>query len=186
MLEQGLSAHTGRVLNAAYWGSFTAGRVAASFAAAALSPAALLYGSLPLALLGVALPLAAPPSGWLLLAACVLVGLGVSAAFANSLALLDSYAPCTGSVTGLLGGVAGAGCMTVPLLIALLAKHSSMQALMWCSLGSFGAQLACVPLCMAVGRCVTQRRMQGEKSVTGGLLGADGGEALAPPPGDAA
>lgn len=132
----------------------------ASFAALVLSPATLLFSSLPLALLGALTALLAPATvmqqqGWLLLmGSTVLIGLGVSAGFANSLALLDSYCPCTGSTTGLLGGVAGAGCMTIPLIVALLAKHTSLQyqGLMWVCLVSFAVQLACVPLVLLVGR----------------------------------
>lgn len=158
--QAGLSEHEGHAVNAAYWGFFTLGRVLASFAALVLSPATLLFGSLPLALLGALAALLAPAAvmqtqGWLLLmAVTVLIGLGVSAGFANSLALLDSYCPCTGSVTGLLGGVAGAGCMTIPLVVALMAKHTALQyqGLMWVCLTSFAVQLGCVPVVLAVGR----------------------------------
>jgi MFS family permease len=141
-------------------GFFTLGRVLASFAALVWSPSTLLFGSLPLALLGALAALLAPAAmmqqqgWWLLMGVTVLIGLGVSAGFANSLALLDSYSPCTGSITGLLGGVAGAGCMTIPLVVALLAKHTSLQyqGLMWVCLVSFGVQLACVPVVLLFGR----------------------------------
>jgi MFS family permease len=144
----------------AFRGFFTLGRVLASFAALIWSPSTLLFGSLPLSLLGALVALLAPAAvmqqhgWWLLMGVTVLIGLGVSAGFANSLALLDSYCPCTGSITGLLGGVAGAGCMTIPLVVALLAKHTSLQyqGLMWVCLVSFGVQLACVPLVLLVGR----------------------------------
>eukprot|EP00775_Hariotina_reticulata_P008475 gene8475-8658_t len=133
-----LSDHIGHFLNAAYWGSFTIGRVIASFAAAALQPTTILLCSLPLAVLGAATALLAPltvaGSVWLLLTVSLLIGLGASAGFANSLALLDKYHPCTGSVTGWLGGVAGAGCMTIPFLISVLAKYTMFgyQGLMNC------------------------------------------------------
>lgn len=161
--QAGLSPQEGHYLNAAYWFAFTAGRVVASFAAVLLKPQALLFASLPMAILGAAVPILAPSAwagGWLLLVVSILVGLGASAGFANALALLDSYYPCSGSVTGLLGGVAGAGCMVVPLIIALLAKHTSLQyqGLMWCSLVSFVVQLACVPLALLVGGWVQQSR----------------------------
>jgi hypothetical protein len=44
--------------------------------------------------------------------------------------------------------------MTIPLVVALLAKHTSLQyqGLMWVCLVSFGVQLACVPLVLLVGR----------------------------------
>lgn len=164
--QAGLSEHEGHAVNAAYWGFFTLGRVLASFAALVLSPATLLFGSLPLALLGALAALLAPAAvmqtqGWLLLmGVTVLIGLGVSAGFANSLALLDSYCPCTGSITGLLGGVAGAGCMTIPLVVALMAKHTSLQyqGLMWVCLASFAVQLGCVPVVLAVGRRLTREQ----------------------------
>jgi fucose permease len=152
-----LSDHIGHFLNAAYWGSFTVGRVFASFAAAALQPTTILLCSLPLAVLGAAAALLVPPSVagsvWLLLTVSVLIGLGASAGFANSLALLDKYHPCTGSVTGWLGGVAGAGCMTIPFLISFLAKHTVVgyQGLMVCCLLSFLGQVVCVPAAVAVG-----------------------------------
>jgi hypothetical protein len=169
--QAGLSEHEGHAVNAAYWAFFTLGRVLASFASLVLSPATLLFGSLPLALLGALAALLAPAAmmqtqGWMLLmGVTVLIGLGVSAGFANSLALLDSYCPCTGSITGLLGGVAGAGCMTIPLVVALLAKHTALQyqGLMWVCLTSFAVQLACVPLVLAVGRRL--KREQAAKAV---------------------
>jgi hypothetical protein len=139
--------------------------VAASFAALVLSPVTLLLASLPLAVLGAAGALAAP-AAWLrgeggavlLSGVTVLVGLGVAPGFANALALLDSICPVTGQLAGLLGGVAGAGCMTVPLVVAALAKYSPLayQGLMWVSLGSFAAQLLCVPLALLLGRQVQQ------------------------------
>jgi hypothetical protein len=44
--------------------------------------------------------------------------------------------------------------MTIPLIVALLAKHTSLQyqGLMWVCLVSFAVQLACVPLVLLVGR----------------------------------
>lgn len=158
-------------------GSFTLGRVLASLAALVLTPSTLLFASLPLALLGALAALLTPAAlmqqqGRLLLTgATVLIGLGVAPGFANCLALLDSYCPCTGNITGLLGGVAGAGCMTIPLVVALLAKHTVLQyqGLMWVCLASFAVQLACVPLLMLVGRRLPQ---EGDEyaSVTKDLL----------------
>lgn len=167
-------------------GFFTLGRVLASFAALFWSPPTMLFGSLPLALLGALLALLAPASvmaqqGWLLLmGVTVLIGLGVSAGFANSLALLDSYCPCTGSITGLLGGVAGAGCMTVPLVVALLAKHTRLgyQGLMWVCLVSFVVQLICVPMVLLIGRRLRKEEARGGRcdsfvSVTKEVLQGD-------------
>jgi nitrate/nitrite transporter NarK len=120
-------------------------------------------------MIGSAAALLAPASwlasgGWLLLLVTVLVGLGASTGFANALAILDSFEPCTGSITGLLGGVAGAGCMTVPLVIALLAKHTSLGygGLMVCCLVSFSVQLVCVPAALAVGGWLRASRDQDE------------------------
>uniref|UniRef100_A0A383VLH6 Major facilitator superfamily (MFS) profile domain-containing protein n=1 Tax=Tetradesmus obliquus TaxID=3088 RepID=A0A383VLH6_TETOB len=167
--QAGLSTQEGHFLNASYWAAFTLGRVAASFAAVYLSPAILLFASLPLAFIGSAAALLAPASwlasgGWLLLIVTILVGLGASAGFANALAILDGFEPCTGSITGLLGGVAGAGCMMVPLVVALLAKHTSLGygGLMLCCLVSFGVQLLCVPAALAVGAWLQASREQEE------------------------
>jgi hypothetical protein len=109
----------GHALTASYWTAFTAGRVAASAAAAALRPGPLLLLSMPLALAGAGAALALPPgrlAGAPATAAVVLVGLGLSTGFANLLALLEGFAPINGSVTGLLGGCAGAGTMLMPLV----------------------------------------------------------------------
>ncbi|KAF8055830.1 hypothetical protein HT031_006605 [Scenedesmus sp. PABB004] len=150
------SSSTGHWVNAVYWASFTGGRVAASFAAARLSPAALLLTSLPIAVAGAgaALLAGAGMGPGLLAAVAALVGLGVAPGFANSLALLDAVQPCTGAITGLLGGVAGGGCMLVPLLVAQLAKHSPLgyQALMAVCTVSFAAQLALAVTAIACAR----------------------------------
>jgi hypothetical protein len=109
----------GHALTAAYWTAFTAGRVAASAAAAALRPGPLLLASMPLALVGAGAALAVPSArlaGAPATTAVVLVGLGLSTGFANLLSLLEAYAPINGSVTGLLGGCAGAGTMLMPLV----------------------------------------------------------------------
>lgn len=160
------ASHTSSSPFLTHRGSFTLGRVIASLAAAVVSPVTLLLSSLPLAMFGALVALVAPAAlmqqqGWLLLmVVTVLVGAGVAPGFANALALLDSYCPCTGSITGLLGGVAGAGCMSVPLVVALLAKHTVLQyqGLMWVSLVSFAAQLLCIPLALLIGRRVQQER----------------------------
>jgi fucose permease len=145
----GQSEADGHALTSAYWGAFTAGRVAAAAAAAALSPSALLLASMPLALAGGAAAIALPPAalaGAPATAAVVLVGLGVSTGFANLLALLEAYSPINGSVTGLLSGFAGAGTMLMPLAIALLAKSTPLgySGLMWTTLVAMLLQFVCL------------------------------------------
>jgi MFS family permease len=84
----------------------------------------------------------------------VLVGVAISPGFASSMALLSSHAPITGALQGTISAFSGAGCMVQPLLVSLLAKHTSLsfQGLMWMSLVSFGLMIAmllleacCVP-----------------------------------------
>jgi hypothetical protein len=145
----GQSEADGHALTSWYWLAFTAGRVVASGAAAALSPAALLLGSMPLAVAGAAAAAARPPAslaGWPAAVAVSLVGAGVSTGFANLLALLERYAPINGGVTGLLSGFAGAGTMLMPLLVAALAKSTPLGygGLMWTTLGAMLLQFACL------------------------------------------
>lgn len=145
----GTSPHVGEMLNAGYWGAFTGGRVIASMAAAALKPVTVLCASMPLAVVGALIAVMVPAAtlnGWLSYVVTILIGLGVSTGFANALSLLDSWVPVTGGVTGFLGGVAGGGCMIFPLIVALLAKHTSLgyQGLMWSTLLSFALQALCL------------------------------------------
>ncbi|GBF95370.1 MFS transporter [Raphidocelis subcapitata] len=153
----GESESAGHALTSAYWGAFTAGRIAASAAAAVAPPATLLLASMPLAVAGAAAALALPPAvlaGWPATVCVVLVGLGLSTGFANLLALLEVHAPINGSVTGLLGGCAGAGTMLVPLAVAVLAKSTPLgfQGLMWTTLAAMVAQFACLAPILAAGR----------------------------------
>lgn len=153
----------GHALTSAYWGAFTAGRLIASAAAAVLRPATLLLVSMPLAVLGAKLALALPPArlaGPLATTSVILVGLGVSTGFANMLALLERHAPITGSVTGLLGAVAGAGTMLMPVAIALLAKETSLgyQGLMWVTLASMVLQFVCLAPVLIAGRRSEEER----------------------------
>jgi fucose permease len=61
-----------------FWGSFTAGRLLAIPASARLAPAAILLGSLPLAVLGPALALVGRGSALSVYAAAVAAGVGIS------------------------------------------------------------------------------------------------------------
>lgn len=170
-----MSEQAGHYVNAAYWAAFTGGRVIASFAAAVVKPAPMLLVSMPLAVVGSAVALLCPPDvllshqGGVIAGVAVLVGLGVSTAFANALSLLDSYAPVTGTVTGLLGALAGAGCMVFPLVVALLAKHTQVgyQGLMWVTLGSMAAMFVCLGAAMVVGARVKKQRRAIQESEEG-------------------
>jgi fucose permease len=160
--QAGLGPATSHGINAAYWASFTGGRLVASAAAVKLSPAALLGASLPLAVVGAAAALLMPSGslgagGGLLYVISALVGLGAAPGFANALALLDSFLPASGTVTGMLSTVAGAGVMTVPLAVALLSQPRfglQYRSLMVVSLLSFVGQLVLVPFALHAGRCL--------------------------------
>jgi fucose permease len=170
--QLGMGERQGHLLNAAYWGAFTAGRVIASGAALVVSPLTVLLVSMPLAMVGsgiaVVLPaqILAGQGGWVMAGVAILVGLGVSTAFANALAILDDAAPISGTVTGVLGGLAGAGCMVFPLLIALVAKYTALgyQGLMWSMLLAFVALFVCLAGGLRAGQRVKQMREQQLKS----------------------
>ena len=180
--QLGLGERQGHFLNAAYWGAFTAGRVLASGAALVVSPLTVLLASMPLAVVGSGIAVVLPPEllaaqgGWVMAGVAVLVGLGVSTAFANALAILDAAAPITGTVTGVLGGLAGAGCMVFPLLIALVAKYSVLgyQGLMWATLLAILGLFLCLGAALRAGQRVKQMEEQRLKSVPSIHVHVDG------------
>ena len=93
---------------------------------------------------------------WGIYVATVLVGVGISTGFANSLALLSQHTAITGAMQGTISAFSGAGCMLLPLAVSLLAKHTPLgfQALMWLSLGAFVLMLSMV---LVVKCCAGQR-----------------------------
>ena len=105
-----------------FWGSFTAGRLLAIPASARLAPAAILLGSLPLAVLAPCIMLLARGSCAALFAASVMAGLGISTGFANSVSLLSRYVLPDGKVQSLIQLAATAGSMTFPPGVALIAQ----------------------------------------------------------------
>ena len=54
-------------------------------------------------------------------------GLGNSAGYANAVALLECYVPVTGFINGVFGAVAGGACMVGPVLVAMMAKYTSLR-----------------------------------------------------------
>ncbi len=54
-------------------------------------------------------------------------GLGNSTGYANAVALLERYVPVTGFINGVFGAVAGGACMVGPVLVATIAKRTSLR-----------------------------------------------------------
>ena len=105
-----------------FWGSFTVGRLLAIPASARLAPAAILLGSLPLAVLAPCIVLLSHGNSAALFVASVMAGLGISTGFANSVSLLSRYVLPDGKVQSLIQLAATAGSMTFPPGVALIAQ----------------------------------------------------------------
>ncbi|GFR48845.1 hypothetical protein Agub_g10798 [Astrephomene gubernaculifera] len=126
----GMGEGEAALANSAFWGAFTVGRVIGATVSHATTPLALLLGSLPFSLAGCALPLLAGRgrlSKQLVLALAALTGLGNSTGYANAVALLERYLPVSGLINGVFGAVAGGACMVGPVLVAELAKYTSLR-----------------------------------------------------------
>ncbi|KXZ55589.1 hypothetical protein GPECTOR_2g1139 [Gonium pectorale] len=116
--------------NSTFWGAFTLGRVIGAAVSELTTPLTLLLGSVPFSIVGCALPLLWGRAGLskaLVLALGALAGLGNSTGYANAVALLERYVPVTGFINGVFGAVAGGACMVGPVLVALIAKYTSLR-----------------------------------------------------------
>ncbi|GIL79806.1 hypothetical protein Vretifemale_9097 [Volvox reticuliferus] len=116
--------------NSTFWGAFTIGRVIGAAISHATTPLVLLLGSVPFSILGCSVPIFLGRSrlshGVVMLMAA-LTGLGNSTGYANAVALLERYVPVTGFINGVFGAVAGGACMVGPVLVAMIAKYSSLR-----------------------------------------------------------
>jgi hypothetical protein len=113
---------------------------------------------------------------WGIYVATIMVGVGISPGFANSLALLSSRTHITGALQGVISAFSGAGCMMLPLVVSLLAKHTALgfQGLMWLCVVSFSAMLGMLGVVACCGKpraVVALEARAGGEGVTEPLLG---------------
>lgn len=154
--EVGLDEPQAALANSGFWAAFTVGRVLAAAVSHATTPAVLLLSSIPLSIIGCLLPLVVGRANFsygVVMAMAVLAGLGNSTGYANAVALLERYVPVTGFINGVFGAVAGAACMVGPVLVAQLAKHTTLRylAMPWVGLVLYGLQLPAVATAILAG-----------------------------------
>jgi fucose permease len=124
------SEATAAYLTSAFWGAFTAGRLAGIPLALRYAPQAILLADLAGALASLSLLLAAPRSpavAWI--GACG-VGLCMASIFPAMLALAQRHMRITGRVTGWFFVGASAGGMTLPWVIGQFFESAGPQAVM--------------------------------------------------------
>ncbi|GIL79805.1 hypothetical protein Vretimale_12423 [Volvox reticuliferus] len=142
--------------NSTFWGAFTIGRVIGAAISHATTPLVLLLGSVPFSILGCSVPIFLGRSrlshGVVMLMAA-LTGLGNSTGYANAVALLERYVPVTGFINGVFGAVAGGACMVGPVLVAMIAKYSSLRymAMPWVGLMLYALHLPAILIAALVG-----------------------------------
>ncbi|KAG2434076.1 hypothetical protein HXX76_007804 [Chlamydomonas incerta] len=159
--EVGDSDAAAAAANSGFWGAFTVGRVFGAAISHATTPAVLLLGSVPFSILGCALPLfvgRAHLSRSLVLAMAALTGLGNSTGYANAVALLERYVPVTGFINGVFGAVAGGACMVGPVLVAMLAKYTSLRymSMPWVGLVLYSLHLPVILTAITAGNKLLQ------------------------------
>eukprot|EP00798_Chlamydomonas_sp_ICE-L_P017984 gene17984-24392_t len=132
----GLDQASAAWVNAAFWGSFTIGRVVGALISHMTTPAGLLLSFTPLSVIGTSIPMIAG----------MMDGLGNAAGYANAVALMERYVPVTGATNGVFGMVAGGACMVGPNLVAMFSSlygytdaatgevHFWYQAMAWVGL----------------------------------------------------
>ncbi|EFJ49439.1 hypothetical protein VOLCADRAFT_89859 [Volvox carteri f. nagariensis] len=154
--------------NSAFWGAFTAGRVIGAAISHATSPLVLLLGSVPFSILGCLLPLVGGRerlSQSVIMAMAVLTGLGNSTGYANAVALLERYVPVTGFINGVFGAVAGGACMFGPVMVAAMAKYTSLRymAMPWVGLVLYGLHLPAILIASLAGAKLLSLPMEPEQ-----------------------
>ncbi|GLI68054.1 hypothetical protein VaNZ11_012349 [Volvox africanus] len=154
--------------NSAFWGAFTLGRVIAAAMSHATTPLVLLMGSVPFSILGCSLPIFLGRSrlshGVVMLMAA-LTGLGNSTGYANAVALLECYVPVNGFINGVFGAVAGGACMVGPVLVAMIAKYSSLRymAMPWVGLVLYALHLPVILIAAIAGRKLLKLPLEEEQ-----------------------
>jgi len=120
-----------RLLNSAYWGGFTLGRVISIPLALKLRPQTMLLLDLigAISSLGViALLPGWPPAIWI---GTVGLGLSIASLFPTSLNFAEQHMPISGRVTSYFLVGANAGAMVLPWVIGRLFESVGPQAMMW-------------------------------------------------------
>jgi MFS transporter, FHS family, Na+ dependent glucose transporter 1 len=124
-----------RLLNSAYWGGFTLGRVISIPLALRLRPQTMLLidmiGAITSLSIVVLLP-AWPPAIWI---GTVGLGLSIASLFPSSLNFAERRMPISGKVTSYFLVGANAGAMVLPWVIGQLFESVGPQAMMWMLLG---------------------------------------------------
>lgn len=151
-----LDVRSASFINSSFWAAFTLGRFIGVAASAYLGPVILLLVSIPLGAMGTLLPILFPGarSESFMVIVSVIVGLGNSTGYANSVAMLERYTTVTGLLNGMLGAFAGSSNMVGPVLVAALATHTSISygAVMWVEVVMFSVQWLLVLTTSLAGR----------------------------------
>jgi fucose permease len=128
------SATGAKVLNSAFWGAFTVGRLLSIPVAPRVRPSAVLFGGLVGCVLSLVVILRWPDSPTALWLGTVGMGLSVAPLFPTAISLVERRMAITGQVTGWFFVGASLGSMSVPLLIGQLFEpfgaHSAMVVLL--------------------------------------------------------
>lgn len=124
-VESGLGAEGASRALASFWVALTSGRLLATALSSTLSPSKLLWCSLPLGIVGAGIGLAAHGETALAVGAA-LCGAGVSAGFANSVALLARAGTYTTRTQSAVQLAACAGGLLFAPLCGILAAHTPL------------------------------------------------------------
>lgn len=154
----------GRLLNSAYWGGFTVGRVISIPLALKLKPKTMLLIDLigAVASVGVILLLPGwPPAVWI---GTIGLGLSIASMFPSSLNYAERLMPISGRVTSLLLVGANAGSMVLPWVIGQRFESAGPQSMM---VTFFIVLTAALLLLLAIRRY--GRRFEGQPDVKGKL-----------------
>jgi FHS family Na+ dependent glucose MFS transporter 1 len=140
--EIGLGGANGpAALTAAFWGSFTLGRLMSVWLAHRLPPVALLGGSCALAVAAAALLVVAGGAAGAVWVGTVLFGFGTAPQFATMIAFAERHLPLTGEATSWFLGAAGLGSFAMPWLIGQLLDRNGATAMPWAVLAAAVATL---------------------------------------------
>lgn len=146
---------TAAYLNAAFWGTFTAGRLLAIPITARFKPHVVLTVDLLICLTGLATILLLPSSVPALWVGAMAVGVGMASVFPTMLTFAERRLTITGRMTGLFFVGGGIGATTLPWLMGQLFEHVNPQAIMWASATSLAGALIVVGLLLQAGRNAT-------------------------------
>jgi FHS family Na+ dependent glucose MFS transporter 1 len=154
-------------LNAGYWATFSAGRIAAIFVSIRVSPSKLLVGAMTLSLIALAVPIVFGVTLATMWICMGLFGLALAPCFPSMFNYIEQHMPLQGAHASALSVGSSFGEMLIPMAMTFVFAEFSLRAFLVCLAVSSGSAAMALLLTMYAMRRVdaASRRQQQQRDV---------------------